>query len=94
MTGSSLVPVVVPIVVVLGMFAWLGLVFYAAAHPEWKRHAGSAGSAAGASRPGASALPAERDLAAVTGRANGAADSAPARGGKTQPPAAPPRRAA
>ena len=95
MTGSSLAPVIVPIVAVLALFAWLGLVFYAAAHPEWKRHgvpAGSAGADSGS--PGAPALPAERNLAALTGRESGAADGAPARVGQARPPAAPPRRAA
>ena len=38
MTGSNLVAVIVPIVAVLAMGVWLGLVFYAAAHPRWKRY--------------------------------------------------------
>jgi hypothetical protein len=39
MTGSSLAPVVVPIVVTIALALWLGIVFYAAGHPEWKAHA-------------------------------------------------------
>jgi hypothetical protein len=96
MTGSSLVSVIVPIVAVLAMAVWLGLVFYASAHPRWKRYDVLAGPATGAASgtPGAPALPAQRDLAAVTGRASGAAEGAPARAGQARPPAAPPRRAA
>ncbi len=36
MTGSNLVLIVVPIVMVLALGTWLGLVMYAGAHPEWK----------------------------------------------------------
>jgi len=35
-TGSSLIPIVVPIVAFVGMFTWLGLVFHADSHPGWK----------------------------------------------------------
>ena len=96
MTGSSLVPVIVPIVAVLAMAVWLGLVFYASAHPRWKRYNVLAESAPGAvsAGPGAPALPAQRDLAAVTGRESGAEEGAPAQAGEARPPAAPPRRAA
>ena len=38
MTGSSLVPIVVPIVTTLALAVWLGIVFYAAGHPAWKAH--------------------------------------------------------
>ena len=96
MTGSSLVAVIVPIVAVLAMAVWLGLVFYAAAHPRWKRYDVLAGPASGpaSGTPGGPARPAEQDLAAVTGRQSGAADRAPARSGQVRPPAAAPRRAA
>jgi hypothetical protein len=96
MTGSSLAPVIVPIVAVLAMAVWLGLVFYASAHPRWKRYDVLAGSAPGAlSRgPGAPALPARRDLTATTGPGIGVADRARAEAGETRLPAAPPRRAA
>jgi hypothetical protein len=36
MTGSNLVLIVVPIVMVVALGTWLGLVMYAGAHPEWK----------------------------------------------------------
>ncbi len=84
MTGSSLVPVIVPIVAMLAMAVWLGLVFYAAAHPRWKRDDVLPGSATGDT--------AEQDLA-VTGPEDRAAESAPARADETRP-AAPSRRAA
>jgi hypothetical protein len=92
MTGSSLVPVIVPIVAVLAMAVWLGLVFYAAAHPRWKRYDVLPGSATGADtdRPGGPARPAGRNLAAVTKGQGGRA--APA--GQARSPAAPPQRAA
>jgi hypothetical protein len=90
MTGSSLAPVIIPIVTVLAMAVWLGLVFYAAAHPRWKRYDVLPGSTtSGASgTPGVPARPAGPDLAAVTGQ-----ESAAARAGQARP-AAPPRRAA
>jgi hypothetical protein len=36
MTGSFLVPIIVPIVAILALAAWLGLVYLAEAHPGWK----------------------------------------------------------
>lgn len=42
MTAPALLYIVMPIVVVAGMLAWLGLVFWAAAHPEWKSHQATA----------------------------------------------------
>lgn len=61
MTGSSLVPIVVPIAAAFGLAVWLGLVLYAADHPLWKKHraprAGSAtGTAAGPDDQGQVAL--------------------------------------
>jgi len=96
MTGSSLVPIIVPIVAVLAMAVWLGLVFYAAAHPRWKRYdvLPESASAAAPGTPGEPALPAERDLAAVTEGHSGAADGPLAPAGQARPPAALPRRAA
>ncbi len=35
MTGSSLAPIVTPIVVTLASALWLAIVFHAAAHLEW-----------------------------------------------------------
>ena len=36
MTGSSSAPIVIPIVAVFCLAIWLGLVYYADAHPRWK----------------------------------------------------------
>jgi hypothetical protein len=36
MTGSSLAPVIIPIVVSISLAAWLIIVYYAASHPEWE----------------------------------------------------------
>jgi hypothetical protein len=38
MTGSNLVLIVVPIVMLAALGVWLGLVYYVGAHPEWKAH--------------------------------------------------------
>jgi len=38
MTGSALVPIIVPIVAALAMGAWLTLVYWADAHPGYARH--------------------------------------------------------
>jgi hypothetical protein len=46
-TGSSYIPIVVPIMAFVAMFFWLGLVFYADSHPGWKtRKAGGATASA------------------------------------------------
>jgi hypothetical protein len=36
MTGSSLVPIVTPIVALITLAFWLGLIYWADAHPGWK----------------------------------------------------------
>ena len=36
MDGSSLSLIIIPVVVVISLAAWLIVVFYAVAHPEWK----------------------------------------------------------
>jgi hypothetical protein len=36
MTGSSLAPIIIPIVVSISLAAWLIMVYYAASHPGWK----------------------------------------------------------
>jgi hypothetical protein len=41
MTGSSLVPIVVPLVMTPVLFVWLFVVFYAARHPEHRSHSRS-----------------------------------------------------
>ncbi len=38
MQGSTALFIVVPIVLPAALFAWLGLVFWAGAHPGWKAH--------------------------------------------------------
>jgi hypothetical protein len=38
MTGSFLVPIITPIVAILALACWLGMVFLADAHPGWKTH--------------------------------------------------------
>ncbi len=43
MTGSFLVPIIVPIVAFFALAAWLGMVFWADAHPGWKAHAAASG---------------------------------------------------
>ncbi len=46
MTGSSLAPIIIPIVVTASLAAWLILVYHAASHPQWgsRRARGHAGS--------------------------------------------------
>ena len=39
MTGSSLAPVVIPIVVAISLAAWIFMVFYADSHPGWRGQA-------------------------------------------------------
>lgn len=41
MTGSTLGLIIIPIVAVTALAAWLMLVFYADAHPAWRRQAPS-----------------------------------------------------
>lgn len=50
MSGSFLVPIIVPIVAVLTLAIWLGMVFRADAHPGWKAHAEAPGSEVSAIR--------------------------------------------
>lgn len=40
MTGSSLAPVIIPIVVSIGLAVWLTMVYRAASHPRWKHQRG------------------------------------------------------
>jgi hypothetical protein len=81
MTGSSLVPIVVPIVAFCALAVWFGLVFYADAHPGWKSHQVAPGTGAEAGEQ-----PAARELTVAA--------SAPQRGDAAQVPQAPPKRAA
>jgi hypothetical protein len=43
MTGSFLVLIIVPIVALIALAAWLGMVFWADAHPGWRAHAAAPG---------------------------------------------------
>lgn len=69
MTGSNLVLIVVPIVMVSALALWLGLVMYAGAHPEWKAHrlAREAREAAAAAARNEVAAPAGNEAAAPAG---------------------------
>jgi hypothetical protein len=59
MTGSSLLPIILPIVAIVALAAWLGMVFWADAHP-------------GRKAPGADALGADvRPATAGSGAAPG-----------------------
>jgi hypothetical protein len=65
MTGSSLVAIIVPIVALIALAAWLGMVFWADAHPGWKAHAAAPGLEATAAvvapaAPAAAVIPARR----------------------------------
>jgi hypothetical protein len=43
MTGSFWVAIVTPIVALTALGCWLGMVYWAAAHPEWKTHPAAQG---------------------------------------------------
>jgi hypothetical protein len=36
MTGSTLAPIIIPIAALIGLAAWLIMVFHAASHPFWR----------------------------------------------------------
>jgi hypothetical protein len=38
MTGSVLVAIITPIVAVIALACWLGMIFWADGHPGWKTH--------------------------------------------------------
>lgn len=38
MQGSAWLYIIVPTVLPAALFVWLGLVFWAGAHPQWKAH--------------------------------------------------------
>ena len=58
MTGSSLAPIVIPIVVAISLAAWIVMVYYADSHPYWRGQATTpkqlrtGASAAASQRPG------------------------------------------
>jgi hypothetical protein len=59
MTGSTLGLVITPIVTVIVLAAWLILVFYADAHPAWRRKASAERGTAGPVTPAAAGGPEE-----------------------------------
>ena len=65
MTGSNLVLIVVPIVMVSALALWLGLVMYAGAHPEWKAHRLAREAREAAAREAAAVAAEERAVAAA-----------------------------
>jgi hypothetical protein len=60
MTGSFLVLIITPIVAVIALAFWLGMVFWADAHPGWK-----ARSTAPDLKSPASARPPRQSLASI-----------------------------
>lgn len=44
MTGSFLVPIITPIVAIIALACWMGMVFWADAHPRWQVHSAAPGS--------------------------------------------------
>jgi hypothetical protein len=68
MSGSSIVPIIVPIVTVICLAVPIVMVFYADSHPTWKNRSA-------ALRPGRSAPVGERPRAA----ARGGGDAAPSK---------------
>ena len=38
MTGSSLVLIITPIVAIIFLACWLGMIFWAEGHPQWRTH--------------------------------------------------------
>lgn len=94
MTGSSLAPVVIPIVTAVALAVWLAMVFYATAHPEWKaRSVSPRPHVTGAEdHPEARAQARLERTAAKAAHSTGAPE--PDAGEHGQPPPAPPARAA
>lgn len=52
MTGSFLAPIITPIVAIIALACWMGMVFWADGHPRWKAHS----AAPGPQFPGESAI--------------------------------------
>jgi hypothetical protein len=74
MDGSSLAPIVIPVVVMIGLAIWLIMVYYAAAHPGWHGH-----NAAG--QPKLSRGPGSREVAWGADSPAGAAPGSAGLGG-------------
>jgi hypothetical protein len=85
MTGSSLAPIVIPIVVMFGLAAWLVIVFYAGSHPHWKDRGSPAAQRAGAgpALTSGSSPPQRRDSAEPPAARGAVPRQAPAPAGKT-----------
>jgi hypothetical protein len=60
MTGSFLVLIVTPIVAIIALGLWIGMVYWADAHPRWKTHAAGPELTAAGFRP-VPAEPAEHE---------------------------------
>jgi len=88
MTGSSLAPIVIPIVMLPVLASWLTIVYYAANHPQNKRPGRSAGSrpAAGSGQADAASSQAQVSQAEV-GQAE--VGQVPRQAGPAAPPAGP-----
>jgi hypothetical protein len=86
MTGSSLVPIIVPVVAAASLAFWLGLVLYAADHPGWKTR-----------RAQLAAGPADTETGAGDRQPIATAEPGPApasHAAETKRPSHPPQRAA
>jgi hypothetical protein len=59
MTGSFLVLIITPIVAIIALAFWLGMVYWADAHPGWKAHATAPGPEITGVSPPAAAEPGE-----------------------------------
>jgi hypothetical protein len=70
MTGSPLIPVVAPLVMLICLGIWIVIVFYADAHPDWKHRPGPARTSDNVPAAGAG-----QDLAAPDTTAAGNADA-------------------
>jgi hypothetical protein len=95
MTGSTLLFVLLPIVVVIALAGWLAMMYYADAHPGWKAHTVAPGLGVTGTVPQAEAGQqlARRGVSTVA-RRDADADAAGAREAGPQAPAAPHRRVA
>ena len=73
MTGSTLFLVLISVVVVIVLAAWIVLVFYADAHPAWRRPGASAGHGPAAGLPEhspARRAPGDADITAGKGHSS------------------------
>jgi hypothetical protein len=85
MTGSSMAPIVIPIVVSFVLAVWIIIVFYAERHPLWKAHRSpgaqpAADPAAAQEAPAAAGTDRDRDRPVADGRRGGLSRRRPGRG--------------